>query len=83
MAGAMHLRKPGLWAAGILGGLILLLAAIIIGSYLYLRTSLPQLSGTGISGEIVSARDKAGLPNITAASDDDAMFVLDFGTEFS
>jgi len=78
----MHVKKIALWVAGIFGALVLLFVAIIGGLYLYLRTSLPQLSGTmtmpGISGAIVIARDKAGVPHITAASDDDAMFAIGF-----
>ena len=66
MLNAMHPRRIGLWAAGIIVVLVLLFAAIIGGSYLYLRTSLPPLSGTmtiaGISGEIVPGG--SGCPRV-------------------
>jgi penicillin G amidase len=78
----MNAKRIGVWAAGTIGGLVLLLALCIGGLYLWLGMSLPQISGTatlpGISGDIVIARDKAGVPHIVAKSVDDAFFAIGF-----
>lgn len=61
------------------------LALVIIGGsggYLWLRTSLPQISGTirvaGLSGLVEIIRDREGIPHIRAKSAKDAYFALGF-----
>ncbi len=57
---------------------------VIVGgsAWLYLRTSLPQISGTlrlaGVAAPITITRDARGIPYIKAASSDDAWFALGF-----
>lgn len=52
------------------------------GGYLWLRTSLPEISGTirvaGLSGPVEIVRDREGIPHISAKSADDAYFGLGF-----
>jgi penicillin amidase len=66
----------------ILLGLLLLLFVIAGGGYLYLRSSLPQVEGRiaveGLAGPVTIARDAAGVPLISAASDADAAFGLGY-----
>jgi penicillin G amidase len=62
---------------------ILVLAAIaLLGGYLYLRLSLPQVNGTvtvaGISAPIDIIRDQDAIPHIFAASKADALFGLGY-----
>src|SRR5690348_3124318 len=65
--------------------LIALLAVLILGfgiAYLYLRSSLPQVEGRiavpGLRAPVTIARDRDGVPLITAADDADAAFGLGF-----
>ena len=66
--------------------LSLVLAALIAlgagGGYLYLRSSLPQISGTiivpGATGPIQVIRDRHGVPHIYAQNPNDAYFGLGF-----
>lgn len=71
-------RRLGLAAAAILA----LVAALAGGAYLYLRSSLPQVSGTivvpGLHHAVTIARDADGVPLITAADDAGAAFGLGF-----
>src|SRR5712692_5063915 len=66
----------------ILAGSLLVLLFLGGGAYLYLRSSLPQVEGRlavkGLTGEVTIARDADGIPLITAANDDDAVFGLGF-----
>jgi penicillin amidase len=63
-------------------GLLALLLAAAGGFTLYLRSSLPQVSGrlalAGPKAEIRIARDRDGVPAIAAADDEDAAFGLGF-----
>src|SRR5216684_1861143 len=66
----------------ILAGLLLLLLILGAASYLYLRSSLPQIEGRvavpGIKAEVTIARDSDGVPLISAADDEDAAFGLGY-----
>ena len=65
-----------------LGGALLLMLVVAGGSFLYLRSSLPQLDGSiavrGLTGEMRIARDTDGVPLIVAGNDADAVFGLGF-----
>ncbi|MEZ4682462.1 MAG: penicillin acylase family protein [Caldilineaceae bacterium] len=62
--------------------IILLLALLGAGGYFYMRSSLPQTTGTvtvsGISGPVDIRRDDAGVPHIVATTDNDAIFALGY-----
>src|SRR5229473_5887417 len=66
----------------ILAGTLVLLLILGGGFYLYLRSSLPQVEGriavSGLKTEVTIARDRDGVPLITAADDEDAAFGLGF-----
>src|SRR6266852_2720372 len=66
----------------ILTGILLLLVILCGAFYLYLRSSLPQVEGriavSGLKTEVTIARDRDGVPLITAADDEDAAFGLGF-----
>jgi penicillin amidase len=59
-----------------------LLAIVVLGGLVWLRTSLPQVDGTltvsGIAGPVTIARDDRGVPTIRAQTPDDAYFALGF-----
>lgn len=62
---------------------LLFLAAIVVaGSYLWLRSSLPQTDGTiavkGVNAAVTITRDAHGVPTIKAQSDADAAFGLGY-----
>jgi penicillin amidase len=64
---------------------LVLAAAIVVaaaGGYVYMRGSLPQLSGTiavaGIDAPVQIVRDRHGIPHILAHSRNDAYFGLGF-----
>ena len=63
------------WLRWILWILIVMPLMLASGAYLWLRTSLPQTTGTlvldGPAAEIRITRDTAGVPHIAAASDRD------------
>jgi penicillin amidase len=74
-------RFMKLWlkiAAGIL--LVLVLAGL--GGFLYLRSSLPKVSGServrGLAGQVEIVRDAYGVPRIFASTDADAFFALGY-----
>ena len=71
-------RRLGRYLAGLLA--VLTLAAV--GGCLWLRTSLPQTSGTlrlaGIAAPVEILRDGHGIPHIRAETDGDAYFALGF-----
>lgn len=65
--------------------LIVLLALLIViplGGWLYLRTSLPNTSGTvtvaGLDGRVEIVRDADGVPHVFATTSDDAYFALGY-----
>jgi penicillin amidase len=66
----------------ILGGTAFALLALAAGTYGWLRTSLPDYSGTrqvtGISGALEIVRDARAVPHIFAATRDDGYFGLGF-----
>jgi penicillin amidase len=66
----------------ITAGFLALLLVAAGGLYLYLRSSLPQVSGrlvlAGPKAEIRIARDPVGVPAIVADDDEDAAFGLGF-----
>ncbi len=66
----------------LLTGFAVLILVSAGGSYLYLCSSLPQTDGRievqGAKAVIRIARDRDGVPTITAADDDDAAFGLGF-----
>ncbi len=66
----------------LLGGLIAGVVLAAIGSYLYLRQSLPQVEGevrlAGLKAPVEVLRDRYGIPHIYAASLEDASFALGF-----
>ncbi len=65
-----------------LGALAALVAIIGVGGYLWLRTSLPQTTGTiaapGLGGAVEIARDRDGIVTIRAQSEADAFHALGF-----
>ena len=61
--------------------LVVVLGLLAVGaSYFWLRSSLPQISGTlslaGLSDDVEIIRDKQGIPHIYAKTDTDAFFAL-------
>jgi penicillin amidase len=67
------------WILGILLGLIL---AILVGGYTYLRFTLPDYDGEiavkGIGNPVEIIRDTYGMPHIYAQTDHDAYFALGY-----
>ena len=65
-----------------LAAILVLAVLVVIGGYLYLRLSLPQVNGTvtvaGISAPIDIIRDQDAIPHIFAASKADALFGLGY-----
>ena len=61
---------------------LVLLVVVPVGAYFWLRTSLPQTSGTvrvaGLDGTIEIVRDRWGVPHIFAGTDHDAFFGLGY-----
>jgi penicillin amidase len=66
----------------IFGGTALAVLALAAGTYGWLRTSLPEYSGTrrvaGISSSLEIVRDSRAVPHIFAATRDDGYFGLGF-----
>lgn len=62
--------------------LLILAAAIVLGSYLYLRATLPeydgQLTASGLNAPVDVIRDSCGVPHIFAQSEEDAYFALGY-----
>ena len=62
--------------------LVLLLAMVAAGGYVYLRRSLPQIDGTttvaGLSAPIEIIRDADAIPHIIAANTRDGLFGLGY-----
>jgi penicillin amidase len=67
------------WIAGILLGVIVM---VIVGAYVYLRSTLPDYNGEitvpGIIKPVEIIRDAYGMPHIYAQTDDDAYFALGY-----
>jgi penicillin G amidase len=65
-----------------LGSLLLLVCLAFLGLFVWLRQSLPQVSGTidvaGLSRPVEIRRDRDGIVTIRAASENDAYFALGF-----
>jgi penicillin amidase len=65
-----------------LAGLLVLAAAVGVGGYVYLRQSLPVVTGDvvvdGISGPIDIVRDADSVPHIFAATRQDALYGLGY-----
>src|SRR3954463_624999 len=63
-------------------GVLLVLAVVAAGGYLYLRRSLPQIDGAvtvaGLSAPIEIIRDADAIPHITAGNKLDALFGLGY-----
>src|SRR5579875_1630316 len=64
--------------------LIGIVLVVVAGGWLWLRSSLPETSGTiavpGLGAAVTIARDAHGIPTIKAANDRDAAFALGFVT---
>lgn len=62
--------------------LLLVLALLVFGGWLWLRTALPEMSGeialVGLRHSVEVAFDAAAVPTIRAADDEDAAFALGF-----
>lgn len=62
--------------------ILLLLLCVLGAGWLYLRTSLPQTTGTltvaGLDGAVEIIRDGAGVPHIFATTDHDAILALGY-----
>ncbi len=69
-------------AIKILLGVVLVIVLLLIGGFLYLRSSLPKTRGTvtlaGLNGQVEIVRDADGVPHIFAATDHDAYFALGY-----
>ncbi|TFW27966.1 penicillin acylase family protein [Massilia arenosa] len=70
------------WSLRILAGLIGLVLFAILGVWLFLRASLPQLDGTvhaeGMNGTVTVARDERGVPLISGANRLDIAYVTGY-----
>ncbi len=70
------------WFIRILITVVILLLVVILGGWLYLRTSLPKTSGSiqlsGLDGPVEVVRDEDGVPHIFASTDHDAIFALGY-----
>jgi penicillin amidase len=73
------------WLSGLIKGVsyfTLVLVIAVVGIFLWLRSSLPQLNGSitvsGISAPINIIRDENAIPHIFAKSAEDAYFALGF-----
>ncbi|HJT05438.1 MAG TPA: penicillin acylase family protein [Stellaceae bacterium] len=62
--------------------LLLLPVLVVLGGFLWLRSSLPQEDGRlalgGLGGEVRISRDEHGIPTIAASTDRDTAFALGF-----
>jgi penicillin amidase len=65
-----------------LGVVLLLVATIALGGYVYLRRSLPRIDGTvtvaGLSAPLEIIRDADAIPHVFAANKADALFGLGY-----
>ena len=69
-------------ARNIFIAVVVLVVALGAAGWLYLRQSLPQLEGEarvpGLSAAVEIARDKEGVPHITAAAERDGWFAMGY-----
>jgi len=67
---------------GIISSLLILLVFVLVGSYFFLRQSLPDYSGSHsvnfIKNEVQIFRDEFAIPHIYAQNDDDLYFALGY-----
>ncbi|HYL49825.1 MAG TPA: penicillin acylase family protein [Stellaceae bacterium] len=67
---------------GALATIVIVLLAIVAGGWLYLRSSLPETTGTvvisGLNAPVTITRDAHGIPTIIAKTDADAAFALGY-----
>jgi penicillin amidase len=65
-----------------LGGLLMLVAVVLLGGVLYLRRSLPQVDGwatvAGLTAPVDIIRDADAIPHVFAATKADALFGLGY-----
>ena len=70
------------WVVRILVGIVVVVAVVVVGGYVWLRGSLPDLDGqasvAGIAAPIEIIRDRAGVPHIVAQSRNDAYYGLGY-----
>jgi penicillin amidase len=70
------------WTKRLVAVLVVLLVLVGVAGYFWLRTSLPQTSGTivvqGIEKPVEIVRDANAVPHIFAESDNDAYFALGY-----
>lgn len=76
-------KRPWLrWLLVLLGGLFTVVVFAVVGGYLYLRGSLPQLTGTVTDASLTEPveihRDVDGVPTLIAESESDLNFALGF-----
>jgi penicillin amidase len=69
------------WGAGLVAVLVV---SIVVGVYIYLKSTLPEYNGeisvNRISDKVEIIRDSFGMPHIYAATDEDASFALGYCT---
>jgi penicillin amidase len=72
-------RRIALWLTALVAAL---LALAVLGAWLFLRASLPQLDGKraapGLAGAVTVARDASGVPTISGASRLDLAYATGF-----
>jgi len=65
-----------------IAGIIVLVVILSLGVFGYLKSTVPDYSGshhmTGIKSEVEVIRDSFGMPHIFAANDDDAYFAMGY-----
>ena len=70
------------WIAGILATIVVVAVAVVGGGYIWIRGSLPQVSGeisvAGPTAPIEIIRDSNGIPHIYGKTDADAWFGLGY-----
>jgi penicillin amidase len=70
------------WSVRILFGLLALLALVLLGAWLYLRASLPQLDGTrraaGLNAAVTVSRDDHGVPLLQGSDRYDLAYATGF-----
>ena len=78
----MQKRRVKAWSIRLLTGLLVLLALLMLGGWLYLRASLPQLDGhvaaPGMKGEVTVERDASGVPLISGADRGDVAYATGY-----
>ncbi|MEO6363387.1 MAG: penicillin acylase family protein, partial [Caldimonas sp.] len=71
-------RRAGRWIRGVLGLLLTLVIAALVGAYVFMRASLPQLDGavaaTGLRAPVSVTRDALGVPTVRGSDRGDVAF---------